>query len=82
MEWKGFYLFTGAFSRETVDVASKVKHHFNSFNRARDAFAKRMSEKAQYRVLSFADLGNAICGDPTLTTGDHDGMAVVLAPER
>jgi hypothetical protein len=82
MEWNGVYVFIGAFSRETVDVVSKVKHRFGSFNQARDAFARRMSERARYRALSFADLGNAIVGDALATAADHDGMAVVLAPER
>jgi hypothetical protein len=82
MEWHGVYVFIGAFSRETVDLVSRVKHHYESFDRARDAFSSRMSTRAGYRVLSFVYLGNAILGDASLTTGDHDGMAVVLSPER
>jgi hypothetical protein len=29
-------------------------------------------------VIRFVDLNNALIGDPKLTTGDHDGIAVVL----
>jgi hypothetical protein len=29
-------------------------------------------------VSRFVDLGNALIGDPKLTTGDHDGIAVVV----
>ncbi len=76
--WMGSYVFTGAFSRESVDLVSKVKHQYESFDRARDAFTQKLSAKSDYRIASFVLLGSAILGDPALTTGDHDGMAVLL----
>ena len=82
LEWNGAYIFVGAFSRERFDVASKVKHCFESFDRARDAFAQRMSESSIYKLSSFVQLGNVVLGDPALSTGDHDGIAVVLTSER
>jgi hypothetical protein len=77
-EWKGAYVFTGAFSRESVDLVTKVKHQFESFDRARDAFTQKLSARTDYRVSAFVCLGNAILDDASLTTGDHDGMAVLL----
>lgn len=82
LEWNGAYIFIGAFSRERFDVASKVKHRFESFDRARDAFAQRMSENSIYKLSSFVQLDNALLDDPALSTGDHDGIAVVLTAER
>jgi hypothetical protein len=82
MEWEGAYLFTGAFSRESVDLITKVKHQYVSFDRARDAFTQKMSAKTEYRLSSFVYLGNAIPADDALTTGDHDGMAAVLRAIR
>jgi hypothetical protein len=90
--WNGGWLFTAAFSRETLDPVTKVKHHYASFNRARDAFAwaldraakpdERSAPAAVYRVLGFVPLGNALIGDAERGTGDHDGLAVYLAAVR
>ena len=82
VEWNGTFVFTGAFSREGVDVVTKVKHRFQSFDRARDAFTQRMSSTSQYQVSAFVPLGNAIVGGESLTTGDHDGVAVLLRTVR
>jgi hypothetical protein len=79
MAWGGAFIFAGAFSRESVDPITKVKHLYVSFDRARDAFASRMSARGGYEVAGYLDLGNAIVGDPSLTTGDHDGVAVLLS---
>jgi len=81
-EREGSYYFTGAFSRERVDLVIKVKHQFVSFNRARDVFAQRMSERSDYRIESFLSLGNVFIDDPNRTTGDHDGIAVLLMATR
>lgn len=81
-EWNGRYVFVGAFSRERVDITARVKHRFESFDRARDSFAQRMSESSGYRLSAFVQLGNVLLGNPGLTTGDHDGIAVVLTAER
>jgi hypothetical protein len=78
LEWNGAYVFVASFSRESVDVAARVKHRFESFDRARDSFAQRMAERGDYAIEGFAPLGNAILGSDEVTTGDHDGVAVVL----
>lgn len=82
LRWKEAYYFTAAFSREGVDLVTKVKHLYRSFDRARDTFAQAMSLKTVYRVSGFAHLGNDIPDDEAITTGDHDGMAVVLKAIR
>jgi hypothetical protein len=79
MKWDGAYLFAGAFSRESVDPVTKVKHRYMSFDRARDAFAARMSERGGYEIAGYMELGNAVVEDPALSTGDHDGVAVLLS---
>jgi hypothetical protein len=80
--WQGAYYFTAAFSRERVELVTKVKHQFVSFDRARDAFTQRMAERGGYKIAGFIDLGNDLIDDPALTTGDHDGMAVLLRASR
>jgi hypothetical protein len=80
--WKGIYIFTAAFSREGVDLVTKVKHYYESFDRARDAFTQKLSAKTDYRVSSLVYLGNDLISDDALTTGDHDGMAVLLKAIR
>jgi hypothetical protein len=76
------YLFTGAFSREEVDPFRDPPHQYGSFNRARDDFTQRLDRSTAYKVSGFVSLDNAIIGDPKLTTGDHDGMAVVVRAGR
>lgn len=78
----GPYYFIGAFSRERVDPVTKVKHRYGSFDRARDDFAQRMDEYTVYKVTAFVSLENALTGDPGTTTGDHDGIAVLLTATR
>jgi len=72
------YLFIAAFSREEVDPFRDPGHRFGSFNRARDDFTQRLDRDTVFKVSRFVDLGNALIGDPKLTTGDHDGIAVVV----
>jgi hypothetical protein len=72
------YLFTGAFSREEVDPFRDPPHQYGSFNRARDDFTQRLDRLTDFKVSGFANLGNALIDDPKLTTGDHDGMAVLV----
>lgn len=73
-----FYLFTGAFSRERVDPFRWPGHRYESFNRARDDFAAKLDRNTAYRASGFIALGNETTDDPVITTGDHDGRAVVL----
>jgi len=74
----GSYLFIGAFSREKVEPLASVKHQFVSFNQARDDFAGNVDRKTDYRISGYVNLNNMIVGDPSVTTGDHDGMAVLI----
>jgi|GEM_PF-513275 len=79
MKWDGAYVFAGAFSRESVDPITKVKHRYESFDRARDTFARKMSERGGYEIAGYLDLGNAIVENDAFSTGDHDGVAVLLS---
>jgi hypothetical protein len=79
LAWNGAYYFAAAFSRESVDPVTKVKHRYASFDRARDAFARTMCERGGYEIAGYLELGNAILGNGTLSTGDHDGVAVLLS---
>lgn len=72
------YIFIGAFSREGIAPFARVKHSYISFNAARDDFAERMDEKSLFRIRGVVDLDNALFDHPLRTTGDHDGLAVVL----
>jgi hypothetical protein len=76
------YLFAGAFSREEIDPFRDPPHSYGSFNRARDDFTQRLNRSTDFKVSRFVDLGNALIGDPKLTTGDHDGIAVVVRAGR
>jgi len=79
--WKDGFVFTGAFSRETVDPLARPGHRYASFNQARDRLARNLDARTRYKLAAFANLGNTLLGDPAATTGDHDGMAVVLVAE-
>ncbi len=72
------FIFTGAFSREEVSPFRSPEHRYGSFNRARDDFTQRLDRSTHYKVAGFVNLGNALVADPELTTGDHDGMAVLV----
>ncbi len=76
------YVFTAAFSREEVDPFRLPGHLYASFNRARDDFTQSLDRSTAYKVSGFVNLNNAIVGDPKLTTGDHDGMAVLVRREK
>lgn len=80
--WQQAYLFTGAFSRERVDPFRWPGHRYASFNRARDDFAEKLERSSAYAASGSVPLDNALADDPRLTTGDHDGMAVLLRAER
>lgn len=73
------HYFIAAFSREKVAPVSRVKHKYVSFDQARDQVSQALDRQGDYRIAAFEALGNAIIGDPQLSTGDHDGVAVRLA---
>lgn len=76
--YRGAWLFIGAFSRERADLLEKVRHRYVSFNQARDDLAQRLDMKTDFKIKAFIDLDNVLIGDPGLTNGDHDGIAVLL----
>jgi hypothetical protein len=75
---EGKYIFVAGFSRESIAPFEKVKHRYVSFNRARDRVADRMDAHSRFKRTGFLDLKNYLERDPDHTTGDHDGLAVVL----
>lgn len=77
-EFNGAYVFVGAFSREAVSFVHDPVHRYASFVQARDDFAAALDKRGFYRRAGAVPLGNAVAGDPQITTGDHDGSAVVL----
>ena len=78
----GVYVFIGAFSREEVRPYRRPAHRYASFNRARDDFSQRLDRKTSFKLSGFVKLDNAIVGDAAVTTGDHDGLAVLLRAGR
>jgi hypothetical protein len=73
----GGYLFIAAFSRERVNLLEWPAHRYESFNAARDAFAGGLDENTDFKASGFVPLDNAV-NDAQVTTGDHDGRAVLL----
>jgi hypothetical protein len=51
---------------------------FRVLHQARDDFARDLDRQALFKLVGFVALENAIVGDPNVTTGDHDGRAVLL----
>jgi hypothetical protein len=76
--YEGAFYFIAAFSREDIDPLAKIEHRFASFNRARDELSQSFDKKSDYKIIRFVNLHNAIIGNKDKTTGDHDGVAVVL----
>jgi hypothetical protein len=78
----GSYVFVGAFSREQVRLFHSPHHGYASFNRARDDFSQNLDGRTPFKRVGFVNLSNAIVGDAKVTTGDHDGLAVLLRAGR
>ena len=76
------YVFIAAFSRERVNLLEWPGHRFASFIAARDDLAHRLDANTAFKANGFVPLGNAITNDPGITTGDHDGRAVVLRADK
>ena len=72
------FVFIGAFSRERVNMLEWPAHRYGSFTEARDDFARQLDAKTGFKLLGRVSLDNAIADDPDITTGDHDGRAVLL----
>jgi len=73
----GGYIFIGAFSRERVNPLHWPAHRYESFNAARDGFARGLDERSVFKAAGYVPLGNAV-NNADVTTGDHDGRAVLL----
>ena len=71
------FLFTGAFSLEVVS-GRIAGHLYGSFDHARDHLATCLDEGTTYHIAGYVSLDNTIVGDPIFTTGDHDGVAILL----
>jgi hypothetical protein len=72
------YVFVGAFSREQVSLLHWPEHRYASFNKARDEFAASLDLRTEFKFTGAVTMHNAITADANVTTGDHDGKAVVL----
>ncbi|HQT95997.1 MAG TPA: hypothetical protein PK435_15305 [Thermoanaerobaculaceae bacterium] len=76
------WIFIAALSRERFDPFTKTEHVFVSFNQARDDFARKLEGATGFAIAGHVELGNALAENPSLTTGDHAGRAVVLKARR
>ena len=79
---KDGWLFIGALSRERFEPLARTEHIYVSFAQAREDFARKLDTRTGYKMAGFVALANSLTDDPALTTGDHDGMAVVLRARR
>ena len=77
----GGYVFIGAFSRERVNPLHWPAHRYESFNAARDGFARGLDEHSSFKAAGHVPLGNAV-NNAEVTTGDHDGRAVLLRASK
>lgn len=77
VRYKGKFWFCASFSREKARL-KPLEHEYVSFNQARDAFAWSADLEGTYRVRKFLSLGNVMLGSDAVSSGDHDGIAVLL----
>lgn len=78
----GAFVTTGAFSRERVRPLRWPEHGYASFNAARDDLAKNLERATAFKRQGNVMLDNALIDDPGVSTGDHDGRAVLLRAEK
>jgi hypothetical protein len=74
----GAYVFVGAFSREEVSPFRWPEHRYASFNTARHDFARKLGLSSEFQPSGYVQLNNALIDDAGVSTGDHDGRAVVI----
>lgn len=76
----GTYIFTGSVSKEFLDRSSgKPTHGYESFDEARNTLLAAMVGVGAKNEGTI-DMDNEIPAlDPNYTTGDHDGLAQVIA---
>lgn len=78
----GNYVFTASVSKEylTKDPATgKTTHGYDSFDQARTKLLNAMVAKGATNMGMVAMDNKIPAGDPNYSTGDHDGMAQVIA---
>ena len=78
----GYYYFSGALSREAINLFAEVRHVYASFEMAKQDFAARMQASGRYFVVGAIAMENVFLPSESMTTGDHDGTAVLLRRGR
>ncbi|GAT62792.1 hypothetical protein PJIAN_395 [Paludibacter jiangxiensis] len=79
--FEGKYIFVGAFSREAFRFFSRAHHVYQSFTIARNDFCEKLGRGHIYRIIGECNLENRI-NSRWITTGDHDGEAILLYATR
>lgn len=78
----GYYYFSGALSREAINLFAEVRHVYASFEMAKQDFAARMQANGRYFVVGAIAMENVFLPSESMTTGDHDGTAVLLRRQK
>ena len=78
----GRYYFAGALSRESINLFSEVRHVYASFEKAKQDFAVRMKAGGRYSVVGAVAMENVFLPSESMTSGDHDGTAVLLRRQK
>ena len=78
----GYYYFSGALSREAINLFAEVRHVYASFEMAKQDFAVRMKAGGCYSVVGAIAMENVFLPSESMTTGDHDGTAVLLRRQK
>ena len=75
------YIFVGAFSRESFRLFSKTLHVYKSFTIARNDFCEKLGRGHIYKIIGEYNLENSE-NNNLITTGDHDGEAILLYADK
>ena len=78
----GYYYFSGALSREAINLFAEVRHVYASFEMAKQDFVARMQASGRYFVVGAIAMENVFLPSESMTTGDHDGTAVLLRRQK
>ena len=78
----GYYYFSGALSRDAINLFAEVRHVYASFEMAKQDFAARMQASGRYFVVGAIAMENVFLPSESMTTGDHDGTAVLLRRQK
>lgn len=80
--YQGAIIFIASFSREVFSPTEKIMHRYDSFARAREAFSRKLDRLSAYKITGKTRLNNMYIDNNEITTGDHDGYAVILSLNR